>query len=248
MSINARPSVEFSPCTAPLPSRTPPNVSKNSPQTPFPIRPYTHTFDLTTRLTSPSPSNITYIPVSTKGTDPFESIISDLRRRLKPDSRTSVRIAIPALLSPAIYPASSTQPHHLLPFLHSLRSLLRQHHQVLTAMLSLPLTLHPRSSGLVRWAEIVSDGVLELTPFAHDVGISAPPNTPGSKAAEEHPQGLVRVHKIPVVSERSGVGGGESGDWAFTVSRRRFAIKEWSLPPVEGEEGEEGGTKVNIEF
>ena len=60
---------------------------------------------------------------------------------------------------------------------------------------------------------------------------------------------MVRVHRLPVFHERGGGGGGGVGeDLAFTVSRRRFVIRPFSLPPVEGDreaqkaEGEgEGG-------
>lgn len=79
------------------------------------------------------------------------------------------------------------------------------------------------------------------------------------KAGEEAPMGLVKIHKLPVLGEKGGgVGGGAAGvDLAFTVTRRRFEIKAWSLPPAEegvdhsdagGEHAHGGKTKVDVEF
>lgn len=101
--------------------------------------------------------------------------------------------------------------------------------------------------------ELLSDGVIELSPFPHS-DQAAPPTASGAATAqEEKPQGLVKVHRLPVFSEKGG--GPLSGDdLAFTVSRRKFVIKPFNLPPVEGDteaqHGEGGGkpTKVDIDF
>ena len=99
--------------------------------------------------------------------------------------------------------------------------------------------------------ELLSDGVIELAPFPHSID-AGPPSA--ATAQEEKPQGLVRVHRLPVVWEKGGGGGGRGDDLAFTVSRKRFVIKPFSLPPVEGDteaqkgHGEGKPTKVDIEF
>lgn len=128
-------------------------------------------------------------------------------------------------------------------------------------MLSIPLELYPRDTGLLRWAEILSDGVLELTPLPHQVATSP-------KAGEEAPpQGLVKLWKLPVLGEKGGgIGmstGGAGEDLAFTVTRKRFEIKAYSLPPMDevedhtdGGRGDHSGhrhdhgkaTKVDVEF
>lgn len=168
------------------------------------------------------------------------------------------RVIIPALLSPAFYPPHASSPQHVLQFLHSLRSLLRQHSACLTAMITLPLSLYPRSLGLVRWIELLSDGVLELAPFPHNIDISSSTTTLGAATAqEEKPQGMVRVHRLPVFHEVGGGGSrneGVSDDLAFTVSRKKFAIKPFRLPPVEGDSDAQRGnldgnaTSVNLDF
>lgn len=76
-----------------------------------------------------------------------------------------------------------------------------------------------------------------------------------STTQAEKPQGMVKVHRLPVFHEKGGGGGVDGDDLAFTVSRRRFAIKPFSLPPVDGdseaqrgEVGLGGTTKVDIDF
>ncbi len=145
-------------------------------------------------------------------------------------------------------------------FLHALRALLRKYSTQLTAMISLPVSLYPRSTGLTRWVELLSDGVLELAPFPSTA--IATKSTPGApNLHEEPPQGMLKIHRLPIFHEKGGGGGEASGfgdDLAFTLSRRRgLVIKPFSLPPVEGSsEAPQGelehdngkATKVDIEF
>jgi elongator complex protein 4 len=123
----------------------------------------------------------------------------------------------------------------------------------LTLMISLPTELYPRETGLIRWLEILSDGVIELLPLPRRT--AAKPT-----AGQEEPQGLVKLWKLPVLGEKGGgvgaaLGAGE--DLAFLVTRRRFEIMAYSLPPADDDEeeqelgrrgGEGKGTKVDLEF
>lgn len=106
--------------------------------------------------------------------------------------------------------------------------------------------------------EILSDGVLELTPFPHPTENEPSTTTSGAATAqEEKPQGMVKMHRLPVFHENGrggGVGAGGGDDLAFTVSRKNFSIKPFSLPPV-GEDTDAqkvdvgvGGTKADLEF
>lgn len=241
---------------APIPNRTPipSTAGQNSIIAPTA---FSHNFDLTKRLCLSQHNPINYLAVfPTPATNPFTTIIPSLTHSLTTTSPTTIhRLIIPTLLSPLLYSAQDSDPKHLLPFLHSLRALLRTHSTRLTAMITLPLSLHPRSTGLVRWIEHLCDGVLELAPFPHNLGIEPPLTTSGktAKREEDTPQGMLKVHKLPILSEKGG-GGGGGDDLAFSLSRRRFVVKAFSLPPVEGDqvaqrgEAEGGRVKVDIEF
>jgi len=179
-------------------------------------------------------------------------------------ANTIHRVVIPTLLSPALYPPRASESNYLIPFFHNLRSLLRQYPSQLTAMTSIPLELYPRATGLVRWLELLNDGVIELTPFPHafDEGPGSLSTSGAATSHEEQPQGMVKVHKLPVFHERGGGSGGLKSmgdDLAFTVSRRKFTIRPFSLPPAEGDTEAQTGnaegaqssqklTKEQIEF
>ena len=59
------------------------------------------------------------------------------------------------------------------------------------------------------------------------------------KLVTAKPQGMVKVHALPVFSERGGGEGRDIGqggdDLCFVVSRRKFLIRAFDLPPVEGD-------------
>ncbi|MCJ1409250.1 hypothetical protein MMC19_003328 [Ptychographa xylographoides] len=241
--------------------RSPAVPAPGAPPDKSPIE-FCHSFDLTKRLALPAPGPINFIPIPhvSLSRSPFLSVIQALSHQMSSSGPNSIhRLIIPTLLSPAFYPVNSSLPEHVLRFLHSIRSLLRQNPNRLTVMISLPLTLYPRSTGLVRWMELLSDGVIELVPFPHSIDIGPSLTTSGAATSqEEKPQGMVKVHRLPIFHERGGgsIGGvGVTDDLAFTVSRRKFVIKPFSLPPVEGDteaqKGEiEGGkaTKIDIDF
>jgi elongator complex protein 4 len=220
--------------------------------------PFCHTFDLSKRITVPADAKINHIRIDPRSA--FETIIASLNQSLKSSPPNIVhRLIVPSMLSPALYPPTASHPSSSLKFLHSLRSLLRSNSDRLTAILSLPLELHPRTTGLLRWTEILADGILELTPFPHlmDAYDEHPRPSDGAKeGGEDQPQGLARIHKLPLITERgeggAGVGNSIGEDLAFVVSRRKFVLKPFSLPPVEGDQDaqKEGGklTGKDIEF
>jgi elongator complex protein 4 len=201
---------------------------------------FCHTFDLAKRLTLPVGTAIDYIPIprpSSNSSSPFPQILKKLQQQLASSPPQSIhRLVIPFLLSPALYPPSSSHPSSILQFLHGLRALLRQYPTRLTALLTLPSSLYPRSAGLVRWMEILSDGVFELSPFPYSHA-QALAQSAGTTKDEERPQGMFAVHKLPVFHEKGGGGGAEDlgEDMAFTLSRRKFVVAKFSLPPMEGD-------------
>ncbi|KAE8350410.1 Elongator complex protein 4 [Aspergillus coremiiformis] len=216
---------------------------------------FCHAFDLTKRLTHPSIANITYIPLGRSNEPLFVTIHKRLQAAIaQSPSNTVHRIIIPSLLNPTLYPPETSQPDAVLPFLHSLRALMSAPSARVTAIITMPLSLFPRSSGLVRWIELLSDGVIELCPFPHSADALA---TSGAvTAGEEPPQGVLKTHRLPVLHERGGGSDQNIGqDWAFTLSRRKFEIKPFSLPPAEGDKDAQEGAapggmpkKADLEF
>lgn len=229
------------------------SAKKDSPTEPTA---FCHAFDLTKRLAVPDSKVFNFVPIRlvSQPVSPFHSILQSFKEHLAASPRSTIhRVLIPNLLSPAMYPSHTSSPQYILRFLHSLRALLRQYPAQLVIMMTLPLMLYPRSTGLSRWMELLSDGVIELCPFPHS-DLDGPPKSSGAATAqEEKPQGMVKVHRLPVFGEKGG--GGTSGDdLAFTVSRKKFVIKPFNLPPVEGDTEAQKGvgdgkpTKVDIEF
>ncbi|OAP62938.1 hypothetical protein AYL99_02165 [Fonsecaea erecta] len=225
---------------------------------PGPPTTFCHTFDLTKRLVHPASSKLDFFPLDTNPKrPPFATILDRLSASMVNSAPDTVhRVVIPSLLSPALYPPWSSHPENVLQFLHGLRALFAAHPGRLTAITSLPLSLYPRSTGLVRWIELLHDGVLELSPFPHSAeGDATTPSRGLSSTTEEPPQGLLQVHRLPMLHDRgSGVGTSEN-DWTFTLSRRKFTIKPFNLPPVEGDMGaqqaageEQKGKKADLEF
>lgn len=228
---------------------------------------FCHSFDLAKRLSqsdckgSLHPTPTTSPPTfDQKGpTSPFKAIIKHLQTKLATSSPTDIhRIVIPSLLLPSLYPPQSSHPTEVLQFFHGLRALLRQYSTQLTVAISLPTSLFPRSSGLVRWMELLSDGVIELIPLPSTPGAPPPPPPPtsGSESkSEQQPQGLLRVHSLPVYHEKGG-GGAETSAFRETLSfslsaSRGLAIRPYSLPPLEseGEERSPASTvKDSLEF
>jgi elongator complex protein 4 len=86
------------------------------------------------------------------------------------------------------------------------------------------------------------DSVITLRPFPHSFSVDAVDmDSSGSKGkAEEKMQGLIKVLKLPVLSEK-GISVGVGEDMAFAVGRRRFLIRPFHLPPLETEDDQNGG-------
>ncbi|KAF7596362.1 hypothetical protein BBP40_002106 [Aspergillus hancockii] len=216
---------------------------------------FCHAFDLTKRLTHPSIANITYIHLARSNEPLFVSIHKRLQVAIAQSPPNTVhRIIIPSLLNPTLYPPEASQPGNILHFLHSLRALMSAPSIRVTAMITLPLSLFPRSTGLVRWIEHLCDGVIELCPFPHSADALA--TSGASTSHEEPPQGVLKTHRLPVLHERGGGSDHNVGqDWAFTLSRRKFEIKPFSLPPADGDKEAQDGAaqskmpkKADLEF
>ena len=187
---------------------------------------------------------------------PFTPVLERLSASLSSSGPNTVhRIVISSLLSPALYPPHSSQPQYILKFLHGLRAIFAAHPNRATAIMSLPLSLYPRSSGLVRWIELLNDGVLELSPFPHSADGEAIVSRGLGGSAEEPPQGLLQIHRLPMLHDRGSGTASSEDDWTFTLSRRKFTIRPFNLPPVGGDTNsqqtsgsEEKEKKSSVEF
>ncbi|POS85789.1 hypothetical protein EPUL_003389 [Erysiphe pulchra] len=224
---------------------------------------FCHDFDLSQRLPISNYSNIKFVPSpnikdSHCPTSPFSFFLSYLLTQLKNSSSDTIhRVVIPSLLSPLFYPAEFCNPQNILQFFHALRALLRKYSSQITAIITIPLTLYPRDTGLTRWMELLSDGVLELVPLSSAVSTTL--SSEVKSVRDETPQGILKVHKLPIFHEKGGgniVGGlSRVGDnLAFTLSRRKgLIIKPFSLPPIGGDleantAGFEKGKSPDIQF
>lgn len=204
---------------------------------------FCHAFDLGKRLASSvCKGTLQPTPPTSHGTlsariasSPFKAIIKHLETKLEASPPDEIhRVVIPSLLSPALYSPGSAQPTEVLQFLHGLRSLLRQHSTQLTAIITLPTSLFPRNTGLVRWIELLCDGVLELIPLLANP--AAPPPSKDAKSADQA-QGILKVHTLPIYHEKGG-GGAETSAFRETLSfslsaSKGLTIKPYSLPPME---------------
>ena len=179
------------------------------------------------------------IPIpSTQPTSPFKIFIQDLSSKLANSPPPYVhRVIVPNLLSPTMYSSSSSLPQEVLQFLHALRALLRQYPKVLTAIITLPLSLYPRTTGLTRWMELLCGGVLEFIPLQSTTIHKPPPSSKGSGKDDEKIQGLVKVHSLPIFHEKGGGSHSALDDQSFSLSRSKgLIIKPFYLPPADSDE------------
>lgn len=209
---------------------------------------FCHSFDLSKRLApsackgalhpTPPTGQASFNTRGSSSASHFKAIIKHLRTKLEASPPGEVhRVVVPSLLSPALYFYGSAQPTEALQFLHQLRALLRQHSIQLTAIITLPTSLFPRNTGLVRWIELLCDGVLELIPLFANPAVPPPPIDKKDSKSSDQAQGLLKVHSLPIYHERGG-GGAETSAFRETLSfslsaSKGLTIKPYSLPPME---------------
>ncbi|PFH55239.1 hypothetical protein XA68_10299 [Ophiocordyceps unilateralis] len=179
-----------------------------------PSEPFCHTFDLSKRLERSAIRG--QLLTSCHGSfeddraeTTLKSFLTELETRLRSSSPLSMhRIMVPSLLSPALYGPTSYEPQGVLQFIHGVRSLLRQF-TTATALVSIPISLYPRPSGLLRWIELLFDGVIEIDSL-HCEGQSS--------HSEKTVQGVLRILSLPLFQERGG------GHESFFVQQESFIM------------------------
>lgn len=201
---------------------------------------FCHSFDLSKRLESGHIAGSLHAsPVGAEGAHssrtPLKAFLDSTRTQIEKSAPGSIhRIVVPGLLSPTVYGSAACHPREVLQFLQRLRALLRRYHGQVVALITIPVSLFPRSTGLTRWVELLSDGVFELTPLQRQSQVALEP------WKEDKSQGLIRVHSLPIFHEK---GGGLEGSWSredlsFKLSASSgIVITPYSLPPV-GDDGD----------
>ncbi|KAI1352406.1 Elongator complex protein 4 [Xylaria sp. FL0043] len=209
--------------------------------------PFCHSFDLAKRL---SPGDVKgqivfhqsmiFSKPGAQQMSPFKLFIRDLSSKLAHSTPSSVhRVIVPNLLSPTMYSSSSSLPQEVLQFLHALRALLRRYPKNLTVLLTLPLSLYPRTTGLTRWMELLCDGALEFIPLQSTSIHKPPPSSKKDGNDDEKVQGLIKVHSLPIFHEKGGGSHSALDDQSFSLSRSKgLIIKPFYLPPADSDENE----------
>ncbi|KAI1336025.1 paxneb protein [Xylariaceae sp. FL0016] len=224
---------------------------------------FCHSFDLTKKLSPgdikgqigfhPSMTGPTPGIRPTEPPSPFKLFIKELATKLANSPPTwAHRVIVPNLLSPTMFASSSCRPEEVLQFLHSLRALLRQYASRLTVIITLPLSLYPRTIGLTRWMELLCDGVLELIPLQSSAIHAPPPSAKSDSKSEEQVQGLLKVHSLPILHEKGGGSHSAHDDQSFSLSRSKgLIIKPFYLPPADSDEPDQkpgDSSKGSMEF
>ncbi|KAK6455486.1 Elongator complex protein 4 [Scheffersomyces xylosifermentans] len=218
---------------------------------------YNNQFDITQKLTpGPNSSDISFVSVGSglnglSHIQIIQQIQSIIQRQIKNNPGIVIRIVIPGLLNPTTYSPLACSPTFIFPFVHALRSILRQNGNNVVLVASLSLDLYPRDSNLAHTLETLIDSCIHLQPFNQEMSQLI------EKAYKNEPskiqQGLVNIIKLPVLSEK-GLMMVHEGEYAFKNGRKRFEIEAWGIPveDTEKEEGhstmEGGKTSKNIEF
>lgn len=206
---------------------------------------YNNQFDITQKLVpGPSAQDISFIPLSANYNQIIHQLNSIITNQLRNNQGKTVRIIIPNLLNPSIYPPAFSAPSFIIPFLHSIRAVLAKNPHNLSLILSLPLDLYPRYTSLTLTLEIICDSVIHLQPFNQEMSALI------EKAYKNEPakiqQGLVNIVKLPVLSDK-GMMMIYEGEYAFKNGRKKFEIEEWGIP-VEDDGGDESQTTKSIDF
>lgn len=195
---------------------------------------YNNQFDITQKLTpGPNAQDMSFVPISNNFNIITQQITSIINNQLKSNAAKIIRLVVPNLLNPSIYPPAFSNSGFILPFIHNLRALLHKFPHNLSLMLSIPLDLYPRDSSLTLSLELLCDSVIHLQPFNQDMTALI------EKAYKNEPakiqQGLVNIIKLPILSEK-GLMMVYDGEYAFKNGRKKFEIEEWGIP-VEDEGG-----------
>lgn len=192
---------------------------------------YNHQFDITTTLIPvPGSDELTFI----SPTLPLNQFLNQVMQTIKRHSAKLIRIVIPSLLHPSMYPPDFFSLSRIIPFLHGLRSLIKSNTNVVL-FASIFTSIFSEHSMLLQQIEAIFDSILEINPFEQEMIQLL------EKSYKNQPNkvqnGLINIIKLPIFSEK-----GEMctsvAEWAFRNGRKKFEIEEWSIPVEDTEEPE----------
>lgn len=211
---------------------------------------FIHQFDITsTMIPAPNPTEMSFVPISKHLVKQVELIIQKYPGKV-------IRLVIPNLLHPLIYPLQMTKNLEILKMILSLRNLTRKYSSQLAMMVSLNLDLYSRENALVTLIEHQFDGVLELQPFNPELYELM--ERVYLKEPKKIKHGFVNILKLPGLSDL-GMMVIKNMEYCFKNGKKNFDVEEWSIP-VDEETGVDrdevshdgappkGQTLKNIEF
>lgn len=207
---------------------------------------YNTQFDIALRLSpGASPHEITFVALQRKYQDVVNQLRDIIQRQLRELPTTVIRIVVPGFLNPSIYPPGASTSTFVIPFFHSLQSLLRTFSQNVALIASIPLDLYPRDKIVTHMLEQIADGVVHLQPFNPEMEALIERAYKNEPNKIQH--GFVNVIKVPVLSAK-GMMMIRTGEFAFKNGRKKFEIEDWGIPVEDEAPEEEKQTKQNIEF
>lgn len=183
---------------------------------------YNHQFDITTRLIpAPSSSEISFIsPIQ-----PLQMVLVQLEQAIKRQEGKLIRIIIPSLLHPAVYPPRMFSLSGIVPLLHGIRGLVKKYEN--RCVLFTTVSSDILDELLLAQVENTFDSVINLEPFGQEMMqfLERAYKTQPNKV--QH--GFLHILKLPVFSDR-----GEmhliKSNLAFRNGRKNFEIEEWGIP------------------
>ncbi|EJS41442.1 elp4p [Saccharomyces arboricola H-6] len=183
---------------------------------------YNHHFEITSRLLpAPIASELTFIAP----TQPISTILGQMEQVIKKNDTKLIRIIIPSLLHPAMYPPKMFASSEIIGLLHGVRSLVKKYDErvVLFASTSVDIITPPLLVQLTN----MFDSVIDLEPFNQEMSQFLERVYKSQPGKIQH--GLVHILKLPVFTDRGEMRVLKS-EWAFRNGRKRFEIEEWGIP------------------
>lgn len=183
---------------------------------------YSNQFDITTRLMpAPTPQEISFLsPIQ-----PLQTLLSQIDRIITQNKGKLVRILVPSLLHPAMYPPHMFKLSGMVSLVHGLRGIVKKYQSRCTLLATVSADM--LSDFMLSQVENIFDAALILEPFDQEMlkflerAYKSQPNK------VQH--GLLHILKLPVFSERGEMHVTKS-EFAFKNGRKKFEIEEWGIP------------------